>query len=100
MIQVRALSHTYQRTPALQAIDLDVPPGEVTVLVGPNGSGKSTLLRCAAGVLHPDRGEVTLAERSMARWSPVERARLLAYLPQHVTPAFPVTARQMVEWGR
>jgi iron complex transport system ATP-binding protein len=30
----------------------------------------------------------------------VERARLLAYLPQHVAPAFPVTARQMVAWGR
>ena len=100
MIRVRALSHAYDRAPILQAVDLEVSPGEVTALVGPNGSGKSTLLRCAAGVLRPSRGRVTLAGRPIGRWSPVARARLLAYLPQHVAPAFPVTVRQMVAWGR
>jgi ABC-type cobalamin/Fe3+-siderophores transport system ATPase subunit len=100
VIRVHALSHAFNHLPVLEAVDLEVRAGVVTVLVGPNGSGKSTLLRCAAGVLLPDRGRITLAGRPMSRCPPLERARLLAYLPQHVVPAFPVTARQMVAWGR
>jgi iron complex transport system ATP-binding protein len=100
VIRVHAISHAYDRTPTLEEVDIEVATGQVTALVGPNGSGKSTLLRCAAGVLRPDRGRVTLAGRPVDDWSPVRRARLLAYLPQHVVPAFPVTARQMVAWGR
>jgi len=44
----------------LKGIDLDVWPGELTVVLGANGSGKSTLLRCAVRLLEPDSGSVVL----------------------------------------
>jgi len=100
VIEIRALSHSFAATPVLCSVDLTVRVGEVVALVGPNGSGKSTLLRCAAGVLTPDQGAIILAERAIDDWRPLERARMLAYLPQHVAPAFPVTVREMVAWGR
>ncbi|MET9851866.1 ABC transporter ATP-binding protein [Streptomyces sp. NPDC006450] len=45
-------------TPVLDAVDLDVRPGEVLTVVGPSGCGKSTLLRTLAGLLPPLTGSV------------------------------------------
>lgn len=60
-LTVRSLGVSYKgkATPALDDIDLAIPPGAFVVLVGPSGSGKSTLLRCLAGIETPTRGEVT-----------------------------------------
>jgi ABC-2 type transport system ATP-binding protein len=44
----------------LRDITFDVYPGECVGVVGRNGQGKSTLLKLIAGVLLPDRGEVTV----------------------------------------
>ncbi len=46
-------------------VAVDVPAGLVLAVVGPNGSGKSTLLHVIAGLLRPERGTVTLGERSL-----------------------------------
>ncbi|EPD55835.1 ABC transporter ATP-binding protein [Streptomyces sp. HGB0020] len=42
--------------PVLDAVDLDVAPGEILTVVGPSGCGKSTLLRTLAGLLSPLAG--------------------------------------------
>jgi putative ABC transport system ATP-binding protein len=36
--------------PALRGVDLELPPGEMSVLLGPSGSGKSTLLNILGGL--------------------------------------------------
>ncbi len=51
--------------PVLKGVDLDVWPGELTVVLGANGSGKSTLLRCAVRLLEPDSGSVVLCGREL-----------------------------------
>jgi putative ABC transport system ATP-binding protein len=48
------------RVQALRGIDLDVPTGEITLLVGPSGCGKTTLISIICGLLRPTAGEVTL----------------------------------------
>ena len=50
-----------QRFAALDIARFAPPPGKVTAVSGPSGSGKSTLLYVLAGLLRPDRGEVTFA---------------------------------------
>ncbi|GAA4738697.1 hypothetical protein GCM10023328_19470 [Modestobacter marinus] len=47
---------------ALDDVSFDVRPGEAIGVVGRNGQGKSTLLKLIAGVLLPDRGQVTVRE--------------------------------------
>ena len=74
-------------------------PGELLGIVGPNGAGKSTLLRCLAGLVRPERGEVTVDGRHVTALSGPERTRLIGYVPQSFTPAWDVSARDVVEMG-
>lgn len=46
-----------QKITALQGIDLDIPMGELMMLVGPSGCGKTTLISVIAGILDQDAGE-------------------------------------------
>jgi putative ABC transport system ATP-binding protein len=48
------------RTRVLQGIDLQVPTGEITLLVGPSGCGKTTLISIICGLLEPTAGEIHL----------------------------------------
>ena len=52
---------------ALDAVDLELPPGQLTALVGGNGAGKTTLLKLIAGHIRPDAGCVTVLGRDPAR---------------------------------
>jgi len=55
------------RTTALQAIDLDIAPGEFVSLIGPSGCGKSTLLRVIGDLVQPTRGEVAVNGKTAER---------------------------------
>jgi polar amino acid transport system ATP-binding protein len=46
MVKAEGVHKRFGRLEVLKGIDLEVQPGEVTVMLGPSGSGKSTLLRC------------------------------------------------------
>jgi putative ABC transport system ATP-binding protein len=54
---------------ALRGVDLDVYPGEITMLVGPSGCGKTTLLSVVAGILRPTSGSVTAISTDLTRLS-------------------------------
>ena len=79
---------------------LGVQPGQVVAVVGPNGAGKTTLLRMLGGELKPSAGEVQMHGRSLTLWTPRERARARAILPQHSALSFPFTVRDVVRLGR
>jgi len=60
-VYLRGVTKTYvsgpSRVPALRGIDLDVPAGELLMLVGPSGCGKTTLISVVAGILDHDEGD-------------------------------------------
>jgi multiple sugar transport system ATP-binding protein len=58
---------------AVRSLDLEIPDGEVTVLVGPSGCGKTTTLRLIAGLEEPTSGNVWIAGRDVTGLEPKER---------------------------
>lgn len=64
-VEVRGLSRKFGAQEVLKAIDLDVRPGEIFVIMGPSGSGKSVLLRHIIGLETPDAGEILINGESI-----------------------------------
>src|SRR3954470_7602170 len=59
-VTLRNLVKSYDDTPAVRGIDLDILDKEFVVLVGPSGCGKSTTLRMIAGLEDVTGGEVMI----------------------------------------
>ena len=72
-ISFRGLAKHFGEVVAVQDFTLDVPDGELLVLVGPSGCGKTTTLRMLAGLEAPTAGEIWLGEREIARLPARER---------------------------
>jgi phospholipid/cholesterol/gamma-HCH transport system ATP-binding protein len=60
VIRVEGLCKAFGPQPVLRGVDLDVPAGEVMVVIGRSGGGKSVLLKHMIGLLRPDAGRVTV----------------------------------------
>ena len=75
-IAARSLVYSYDSTPALRGVSVEVGRGELLAVTGPSGSGKSTLMLCMAGILAPNAGEVRLDGRVISSQSEAERSLL------------------------
>ena len=58
MIEIKELTHGFDKKVVLDKIDLTVPDHTIMGLVGINGAGKSTFLRLLSGVYLPDGGSI------------------------------------------
>ena len=85
---------------AVAGVSLAVSSGEVVGVIGPNAAGKSTLARLACGLLATTQGEVSLQGDPMPKLSRRERARRVAFLPQHPPHDLSFTAREVALMGR
>lgn len=88
-ICLRNVSLNYGKVQVIEALNLDIPQGNLIALVGPNGAGKSTFLKALAGVLKPHRGTISMG------------CDEVAYLPQQsdIDRSFPITLYQFVAMG-
>ncbi len=59
----------------LRGVDLDIPYGELLMLVGPSGCGKTTLVSIIAGTLGPSAGEVTVLGRDLVAMGHAAKVR-------------------------
>ncbi|MFA7348022.1 MAG: ABC transporter ATP-binding protein [Desulfurivibrionaceae bacterium] len=96
-IRIRDLDFSYNGTPILQGVTLEIMARDSLCIVGPNGGGKTTLLKLILGLLKPNRGEIEVLGL------PPEKSRLrIGYVPQYARydPQFPVTVLDVVLMGR
>jgi len=66
------------RVRALRGVDLDIAPGELTLLVGPSGCGKTTLISILAGTLDATSGDVAVLGVDLKRLSKHQKAAFRA----------------------
>src|SRR6187455_1148285 len=72
-VALRKIVKMFDKTPAVQGIDLDIADREFLVLVGPSGCGKTTALRMVAGLEEATSGEIFIGERLVNDVSPKDR---------------------------
>src|ERR1700751_423640 len=72
-VALRNIVKTFDRTPAVQGINLDIPDREFIVLVGPSGCGKSTTLRMIAGLEEGTSGNISIGGEVVNDLPPKDR---------------------------
>ena len=80
-----ALTKTYitgeTEVQALRGVDIDIPQGELVVLLGPSGSGKSTFLNIIGGLDQASSGQVFFRGQDLSQMSSKE---LTLYRREHI----------------
>lgn len=78
IIQIRNLRKTFHhgRIVALDDVSLDIPSGQVCVVIGPSGSGKSTMLRCINYLEVPDSGAIVVDGITLSQAKDINKARM------------------------
>lgn len=96
-LTIKDLAVTYDKQPALENVNFNIPEGTLTGIIGPNGAGKSTLIKAVLHLIPRLSGEVTVYGK------PYKKQRsLIGYVPQRseVDWDFPTNALDVVLMGR
>jgi len=96
-----------QSEPAVDGLTLEVPSGEICVLVGPSGCGKTTAMRMVNRMIDITSGDILLDGRSVKERRPAELRREIGYAIQQIG-LFPhlsvadniATVPRLLGWGR
>ena len=85
MIRLESVSKVFPNgNLAVDELTLEVPEGEVCVLVGPSGCGKTTTLRMVNRLIEPTSGKIFVADDDIAKVKPTELRRRMGYVIQQV----------------
>lgn len=90
------VSKFYGEVLGVNRVTLRIPPG-ITSLVGPNGSGKTTLMNLMTGLIHPDRGVITI--RGLSPRDPERLMRITGYATQYDAAPRGITGMDFVTTG-
>ncbi len=85
-LEFRSATKRYpgQDDPAVDALSLEVPAGEICVLVGPSGCGKTTAMRMVNRMIDLTDGDILLDGKSVTESSPAELRREIGYAIQQI----------------
>jgi osmoprotectant transport system ATP-binding protein len=108
MIRIEKLRKEYaDGTVAVQELSLDVPAGEIAVLVGPSGCGKTTTMRMINRLVEPSAGRILVDGEDVATIDPVALRRRIGYViqqvglfPHQTVAANIATVPQLLGWGK
>ena len=71
-------------SPAVEDLNLEVPAGEICVIVGPSGCGKTTAMRMANRMVEMTEGDILIGDHSIRDRSPSDLRRDIGYVIQQI----------------
>jgi len=80
VIKIENLTKKFGAYKAVDALNLDIAPGEIFGFLGPNGAGKTTTVKILSGIMNPTSGRVLVGGFDVVK-QPLEAKRVLAYIP-------------------
>jgi osmoprotectant transport system ATP-binding protein len=86
MIRLEELTKAYPGAarPAVDELTLDIPAGEIVVLVGPSGCGKTTTMKMINRIIEPTSGRIVLDGEDVTRADPDVLRRRIGYVIQQI----------------
>ena len=99
-VEIKGLNVRRGARSVIRDLDLNIPTGEILVVLGANGAGKSTLLETIAGDHPIAKGEVFFGECSLSDWSPRALAKRRGVLRQSPRLDLRFTVLEVVLMGR
>jgi len=97
-VTLEDVTFSYDESPVLKDVDLQVRAGETAALVGPTGAGKSTLVKLVARLYDPEEGVVRIDGIDAREMASADLRRLVTIVPQDVF-LFADTIRENVRYG-
>lgn len=97
-LKVENVNFSYNTQKIIQDIFFEVNDSEILALLGPNGAGKTTLLKCILDLLK-NKGVYSIDEIKLRDLSLKERAKYIAYVPQHTNVVFPISVFDYIKIG-
>lgn len=97
LVEIKQVYFSYNDTPVLENINLNIMEKDMMAIIGPNGGGKTTLLKVILGLVKPDSGRVTVSGTG-----PDRGRRNIGYLQQNpsIDLSFPMDVLGTVLMGR
>ncbi|MBC7896714.1 MAG: ABC transporter ATP-binding protein [Cytophagaceae bacterium] len=83
MLEAKGLTKRFGAFTALNALDLEIPEGEVFCLLGANGAGKTTTINLFLNFVAPTAGTASIGGLDVTE-HPLETKRHVAYIPEQV----------------
>ncbi|RFP87807.1 ABC transporter ATP-binding protein [Rhodobacteraceae bacterium 63075] len=75
VLSVRNLETFYGAIMALRGVSIDVEQGEIVTILGANGAGKTTLMKTIAGLMDPEKGQISFMDKSLVGLDPDQVVR-------------------------
>ncbi|GAB3259384.1 ABC transporter ATP-binding protein [Arthrobacter pigmenti] len=86
MIRLEELTKKFpgQKQNAVDNLTLDIPEGDIVVLVGPSGCGKTTTMKMMNRIIEPSSGRIILDGEDVTSSDPDQLRRRIGYVIQQV----------------
>ena len=95
-VSLEKVSFSFNQTPVLEDVTLNINYGDFIGVIGPNGGGKTTLLKLITSLIEPDKGQVHVLGKN-----PKDIRAKIGYVPQssNIDKNFPISLLELVLLG-